>query len=45
MIWSAFHSEVPQYSAFPDSTIMCMDQTVSSMGVSGSGRWQNTRSM
>jgi hypothetical protein len=43
-ISSALHSEVPQYSALPDATMSCMAHTVSSMGVSGSGRWQNTRS-
>src|ERR1700730_6504817 len=42
---SALHSDVPQYRARPDSMISCIAHTVSSMGVSGSGRWQKIRSM
>ena len=40
---AALHSDVPQYRARPDATMSCMAYAVSSIGVSGSGRWQNTR--
>ena len=41
---SALHSDVPQYSALPDVMMSCIAHTVSSMGVSGSERWQKMRS-
>ncbi len=43
-ISSALHSEVPQYRALPAETMSLIARTVSSIGVSGSARWQNTRS-
>ena len=39
-ISSADHSEVPQYRALPAVMMSDMAHTVSSIGVSGSGRWQ-----
>ncbi len=39
-ISSADHSLVPQYSALPALMMSLMAHTVSSIGVSGSERWQ-----